>query len=29
VLEVPTGPLNDVLTDGMTSGRIGLVRAGS
>ena len=29
VLEVPTGPLGDVLTDGMTSGRIGIVRARS
>jgi len=29
VLEVPTGPLGDVLTEAVTSGRIGLVRAGS
>jgi hypothetical protein len=29
VLEVPTGPLDDVLTEAVTSGRIGLVRAGS
>ena len=29
VLEVPTGLLGDVLTEAVTSGRIGLVRAGS